>query len=251
MPLEVRGLAKRFGPLRAVHDLAFDVPRQGGITALIGPNGAGKTTTFNLISGFLAPDAGQVLFEGREITGWPAHRVARAGLARSFQDMRIFPGMPVLDNVAIGVADQPGENPLRALLEIARCRRQERSNRRRAAELLDFVGLGSLQAALASELSYGQQKLVSLARLLALGPRLLMLDEPTAGLDPVIREEMCALMRRLAGQGTAILLIEHNMEVVRAVADRTIFLADGTAVAAGATAEILGDRELARLYFGM
>jgi ABC-type branched-subunit amino acid transport system ATPase component len=250
MALEVRGLEKRFGALAATRDLTFDVPAQG-VTALIGPNGAGKTTAFNLISGFLRPDGGEVRLDGRSITGWPAHRVARAGVARSFQDMRIFTGMTVLDNVAIGAAGQPGESPLRALVQLVHCHRQERANRLRAAALLDFVGLGGKRDALASELSYGQQKLVSLARLLALGPRLLMLDEPTAGLDPVIREAMCGLMRRLVEQGTAILLIEHNMEVVRAVAERTVFLADGTAIAAGPTAAILGDRELARLYFGM
>jgi ABC-type branched-subunit amino acid transport system ATPase component len=250
MALEVDGLAKSFGALRATRELCFEVPPRG-ITALIGPNGAGKTTAFNLISGFLRPDAGRIRFDGRDITGWPPHRIARAGLARSFQDMRIFAGMTVLDNVAIGTTAQPGENPLRALAQALRCAREERANRGRAEELLAFVGLAAKRAALASELSYGQQKLVSLARLLALGPRLLMLDEPTAGLDPVIREEMCGLMRRLVEQGIAILLIEHNMEVVRAVAERTVFLAEGTAIAAGPTADILADRDLARLYFGM
>ncbi|MEQ9152589.1 MAG: ABC transporter ATP-binding protein [Parvibaculum sp.] len=248
--LHTEGLQKSYGGLQATRGLSFEVEERC-ITALIGPNGAGKTTAFNLISGFERPDAGRVTFRGKDITGWTPHRIATAGLARSFQEVRIFERMTALENVMVARPHQSGENPFLALAVPQRLRRDERLNREQAVEMLDFVGLADKRQALAEELSYGQQKLVSIARMLAVGPSLMLLDEPASGLDPIIREHMVKLMKRLVEDGKSILLIEHNMEIVREVADKVVFLAEGATVASGTAEEVLADRDLARLYFGL
>jgi branched-chain amino acid transport system permease protein len=248
--LRVQRLAKRFGGIAAISDLSFDIDEHC-ITGLIGPNGAGKTTIFNLITGFLRPDAGTVTFAGRDITGLPPQRLAYLGLARSFQDIRLFGQLTVRDNVALAVPHQAGERLVPALLAPRRVRREERQVRERSMELLRFVGMADKSDALADDLSYGQQKLVLIARLLALDPKLMLLDEPCSGLDPAMLQRVTDLLRELVAQGRTVLLIEHNMDVVREVAENVVFLSEGRAQASGRTADILADAVLTQVYFGM
>lgn len=248
--LQVEGLAKRFGGLAAVSELSFDV-FPNCVTGLIGPNGAGKTTIFNLITGFLAPDAGRVRFAGADIAGASPQRLARAGIARSFQEIRLFGQLSVCDNVALAIPGQSGERLLPALFNPWRVRRENSDAHRRAMELLGFVGMDHKADARADDLSYGQQKLVLIARLLALDPKLILLDEPCSGLDPNMLARVIDLLRTLVAQGRTILMIEHNMDVVRAVADRVVFLSEGRAQASGPTDEILADAALTKIYFGM
>jgi ABC-type branched-subunit amino acid transport system ATPase component len=248
--LRVTGLAKRFGGLAAVSDLSFDVAEHC-ITGLIGPNGAGKTTIFNLVTGFLTPNAGRVDFAGQDITGFSPQRLARLGLARSFQEIRLFGQLSVRDNVALAIPGQSGERLGPALFAPWRVRRENAATSRRAMELLGFVGMDAKAFARADDLSYGQQKLVLISRLLALEPRLILLDEPCSGLDPNMLERVVRLLRELVAQGRTILLIEHNMDVVRELAERVVFLSEGRAQASGPTADILADAALTKIYFGM
>ncbi len=248
--LEVFRLSKRFGGVAAVRDLSFTV-EAGRITGLIGPNGAGKTTIFNLVTGFLPADSGTVRFAGENIIGIKPHRLVRRGMARSFQDMRLFGQMSVCDNVAMAVPNQMGERIGAALFRFATVRQERAATRARAMELLGFVGMAHKAAALADDLSYGQQKLVLIARLLALEPSLLLLDEPCSGLDPVMLDRVIRLLQALTEQSRTIVLIEHNMDVVRAVADTVVFLAEGQALASGPTEAILADPALTKIYFGM
>jgi branched-chain amino acid transport system permease protein len=248
--LSCEGLTKRFGGLTAVNDLSFEVA-EGRITALIGPNGAGKTTIFNLITRFLPPDAGVVRFRSRELQKETPDRIARLGVARSFQDIRLFSRMTVLDNVMLGFPRQEGENLLYALLAPGAVARSERRRQERAREILQFVGLEQKSEAPAEELSYGQQKLLLIGRLMALQPSVLLLDEPCSGLDPNMLARVSGRLRELSDQGATILLIEHNMDVVRALAHYVVFLSEGRALAAGPTEEILGDRSLTKIYFGL
>jgi branched-chain amino acid transport system permease protein len=248
--LQVVGLSKQFGGLAAVSELSFDV-EPGCITGLIGPNGAGKTTIFNLVTGFLPPDTGTITFAGQDITGQSPQRLARLGLARSFQDIRLFGQLSVCDNVTLAVPGQVGERWGPTLFAPLRVRRQNAEVRLRAMDLLRFVGMDHKADALGDDLSYGQQKLVLIARLLALEPRLMLLDEPCSGLDPNMLDRVIELLRELVAQGRTILLIEHNMDVVRAVTERVVFLSEGRAQASGPTAEILADAALTKIYFGM
>ncbi len=248
--LEVEGLAKSFGGVAAVQGLSFTVPR-GEVTGLIGPNGAGKTTIFNLVSGFLPADGGTIRFDGAEVRGMKPHALVRRGMARSFQDIRLFGRLSVQDNVAMAVPGQAGDRLLPALFAPRRVRSQSAAARSRAAELLDFVGMGHKAQAQADDLSYGQQKLVLIARLLALEPSLLLLDEPCSGLDPTMLDRVIKLLAELTRQRRTVVLIEHNMDVVRAVAQRVVFLAEGRALASGPTEAILADAGLTKIYFGM
>ena len=248
--LEVSGLNKQFGGVAAVRDLSFQVAEHR-ITGLIGPNGAGKTTIFNLVTGFLPADSGVIRFAGQDVGGMAPHLRARLGMARSFQDIRLFGQMPVLDNVAMAFPNQGGERLLPALFAPRRVRCEAAASRARAMELLEFVSMSNKAAALADDLSYGQQKLVLIARLLALDPALLLLDEPCAGLDPTMLDRVTELLRALTAQGRTVLLIEHNMDVVRAVAQHVVFLAEGHALASGPTEAILADPALTKIYFGM
>ncbi len=236
--LSVQGLSKQFGGRAAVQglDLALD---EGVITALVGPNGAGKTTFFNLVTGNLRADAGRVSLSGRAITGMAPHRVARLGVARSFQDLRLFTHMSVRDNVLASVERRAW------LWQPAGVARRE------AAEAaLDRTGLLALARARAVDLSYAEAKFLSLARILATGARIWLLDEPASGLDPASRSRFMALLRGAVADGVTICLIEHNLDIVTALADRIAFLDQGRKLAEGAPADIIHDPALRAIYFG-
>ena len=250
MALELVGIAKAFGGVQAVTDVSFRC-EPGRITALVGPNGAGKTTLFNLISGLLLPDAGTISYRGKRIDGLPPWAVARHGIGRLFQDVRVFGRMSVLDNVRAAFPDQLGERVWNTVLRRRRVREQEHAITARAMELLEAVGVAEGAALLSGNLSFGQQKLVALARLLAADAQVLLLDEPTAGVAPHLVERLLATISTIASAGKAILLIEHDMRVVAKTADHVYFMDKGRVISAGIPGEVLEDPGVRAAYLGV
>lgn len=241
--LEVSGLRKRFGGLKAVDGVDLAV-QPGERRAVIGPNGAGKTTLFNLITGYLRPDAGTVTFGGQDVTGLPTHRVSRAGIGRAFQITSIFPGLTVHDNVQLGVLAR--ERQTRLPFGSVRGRHAGE-----VAEILDAVGLDEVAGERAGNLSHGDQRALELAISLALRPRLLLLDEPTAGMAPAETNRTMDLVRRIAAERSlTVLFCEHDMEVVFGTADRVLVLHQGAPLADGTPDEVRADPEVQRVYLG-
>ncbi|HEY0877515.1 MAG TPA: ABC transporter ATP-binding protein [Zeimonas sp.] len=229
--LEVQGIGKSFGGLRAVDDLSFHVDT-GEIVGLLGPNGSGKTTALHLISGALRPDRGSVLFQGRELTGAAPHRIARAGIARTFQLVRVFQTMTVRENVQAGLMFGRGDH------------------RADPTALLARVGLVAHAARPAQQLTYIDQKRLELARALALEPKLLLLDEWLAGLNPSELVEAVALVRALRGTGMTVLMVEHVMDAIRSLCDRCVVMNSGSKIAEGTPREVLSDRRVIQAYLG-
>ncbi len=247
--LEVRGLGRRFGGLQAVADLSFTVTA-GAIKAVIGPNGAGKTTLFNLVSGYARPDTGSVRFCGEEVTGLPPHELAGRGMARTFQQIQLVPGMSVIENVLTGRHRHTRAGFVAGLLRLPGSVREARGARERCLEVLDFLGLASLADAEAVSLAYGQQRLVELARALASEPRLLLLDEPAAGLNMRETEELAGTISRINATGLTVLLVEHDMGLVMNISGEILVLGAGRRVAEGAPREIQRDPDVIRIYLG-
>jgi branched-chain amino acid transport system ATP-binding protein len=247
--LTVERLTRRFGGLTAVSDVSFEVPDRR-VTALIGPNGAGKTTLFNTISGVFPPHEGRVRFDGTDITGWPAHRITKLGLGRTFQNVQLFPNLNALENVAVARYCRHASGLVDALLWRRRDRAERRERRARAEDLLESVGLGDKRLRMPGELPYGDQRRLEIARALATEPTLLILDEPTAGMVAREAEEIVALMRRLCASGITLLLIEHNMNVVMSVSDKIVVLNFGSKIAEGTAAEIERNPDVIEAYLG-
>lgn len=244
--LRCEAVRQSFGGVHALAgvDLCCAGP---GIAAIIGPNGAGKTTLFNVVTGFLKADGGRCFFGEREITGLPPHRIARLGVARTFQDLRLIFQVSALDNVVLARPDQKGERAWNALLG-AGVAREETANRAEALRLLRFVGLETKAGELAGELSYGQQKLLSLACCLATNAGILLLDEPFAGVHPQMADHIGDLLVELRDEGKLIVFIEHDLATVRRIADRVIVLDAGRVLAEGPPAEVLDRPEIAEAY---
>jgi branched-chain amino acid transport system ATP-binding protein len=249
--LAVEGLTKSFGGFTAVADVALSV-EAGAIHAVIGPNGAGKTTLFNLITGVLAPSTGRLVFEGQDITGWRPDRVTARGVARTFQNIRLFREMTVVENVMVGAHCRTSGGFLAAIAQPPwRLSPGERETIRRADDLLDLVGLAGKRDVAADLLTLVEQRRLEIARALASGPRLLLLDEPAAGMTPPEIEEANRLIMRIRGRGVTVLLTEHHMSLVMQVSDRITVLNYGKKIAEGDPETVRRDPEVLAAYLGL
>jgi ABC-type branched-subunit amino acid transport system ATPase component len=248
--LEVRGLTRRFGGLVAVSEVDLVIPA-GGIVGLIGPNGAGKTTVFNLITGLLRPDEGDIRLDGGSLVGLRPHAIVSRGIARTFQSIRLFQNMSVLDNVLVGEHCRLHASVAGAVFRPSPVVEEEARARARARDLLGFVGLGDKALEMAKNLAYGDQRRLEIARALATEPRLLLLDEPTAGMNPRETDTLTELIGLLRGElALAVLLIEHHMEVVMGISDRITVLDYGVRIAEGTPSEIRRDAAVIEAYLG-
>jgi len=243
--LKVDSLSKHFNGLQAVRDVSFTI-QKGTVTSLIGPNGAGKTTLFNMICGYLKPDKGTVNFQGKELNGSPPHAIASMGIGRTFQNLRVIKMLTVLDNVLLSFSDRHMKG-FPGIFNVLR-KDPEAKNRERAKELLDFVCLSEKADNSAGSLSYGQQKLLSLACCLALNPAILLLDEPVAGVNQEMIINILALLRNLRDKGIAVFFIEHNLGAVMEVSDRLIVMDEGSIIADGIPSVMKEDPAVIEAY---
>ena len=247
--LSVRGVGKRFGGLQAVGDVSFDVAN-GSIKALIGPNGAGKTTLFNLISGVLPPDAGEILFDGTAVQGKQPFEIAALGMARTFQHIRLFPKMTVLENVMVGRHVHSRAGFFAGMLSLPYTWSEERRIREKSLEILELLGIAGIAQSEATSLAYGQQRVVELGRALACEPRLLLLDEPAAGLNMRETNDMGNLISRIREMGITVLLVEHDMSLVMKISDEVVVLCYGEKIADDRPLAIQKNLEVIRVYLG-
>lgn len=248
--LELKDISKSFDGLKAIDSISISV-QQGKITSLIGPNGSGKTTIFNVISGFLRSDKGSVFYREKEITNFAPHKIACLGVGRLFQDIRIFPKLSLLDNVLLAKKFQLGENPFISLFFRKKMNCIEKYNLEESISWIELVGLESKKDFLAENLSYGEQKLLSIACLLAGDSNLLLLDEPTSGVHSTMLKSILKLLRQLTEQGKTIVIIEHNMMVVNEISDWVMLLNNGKLISFGLPDEIINDPVFEEIYLGV
>jgi branched-chain amino acid transport system ATP-binding protein len=247
--MEIKNLTMKFGGLVALDDVSFNIKR-GEILGLIGPNGAGKTTCFNAMTGVYKPTSGDVLLEGVSLKGVKQHRITRRGLARTFQNIRLFGEMTALENVVVGLDARHRTSVLGALLRLPRHTREEKSAVERGMALLEFVGIADHAGTLSRHLPYGHQRRLEIARALATDPKVLCLDEPAAGFNPAEKEDLMVLIRQIRADGYTVLLIEHDMRLVMGVTDRIVVLEFGKKLADDTPVAIRNDPRVVAAYLG-
>jgi neutral amino acid transport system ATP-binding protein len=247
--LRVEGVTHAFGGVKAVDNCSLSV-KAGAITALIGPNGAGKSTLVNIVSGFYRLQHGRVVFDGRETGGWPSYRVARTGLIRTFQISRDYGGMSVLENMMVPPQSQAGESLFNALFRPRHVAKDEKRHLEKAFKLLDTFGLYAKRDDYARNLSGGQKRLLEMARALMADPKLLLLDEPMAGVNPALAEQLAAHILELSTTGVTFLMIEHNLGIVDQICEQVIVMANGSTLATGTMADLREHPEVVEAYLG-
>ena len=247
--LAVRAVSKVFGGLKAVDSVSFDV-KQGQVFTMIGPNGAGKTTLFNILTGVYRPSSGEIVFDGKSIGGLPPHKVTRLGIARTFQNIRLFGYLPAVENVMVGRHCRMHAKLWDSMFTSPLARHEEKAVRARAMELMHFVGVARFAEDLARNLSYGDQRRLEIARALASDPSLLLLDEPAAGLNPAEKTALGKLIHQIRDLGITVFLIEHDMKVVMGISDEIVVLDHGAKIAEGAPAVVRADRQVIEAYLG-
>ncbi len=248
--LEIVGISKRFGGLAAVNDISFHV-EQGQICSLIGPNGAGKTTLFNLISAIFRPSAGQILFDGRDLTKLPTHALARLGIARTFQNLAVFKHETVVNNLLVGMHTRLRTDPLSAVVFFGRARAEEIKARERVEEIIDFLEIEDIRDHPVGSLPYGLQKRVELGRALAISPKLLLLDEMASGMNQEEREDIARFILDLKEElGMTVLMVEHDMGIVMDISDHVCVMNEGRKIAEGPPPKVARDEAVIAAYLG-
>jgi branched-chain amino acid transport system ATP-binding protein len=247
--LVVKGLTKQFGGVKAVQDVSFSIAG-GTVHSVIGPNGAGKTTLFNLITGIYAPTSGEIRFDDQAVAGAPPYELARMGMSRTFQNLQVCMNMSAIENVMVGAHLKLSQGLLQSVLHLPGLRRADRTCRERAAELMDFVGVGAYRNAHASQMPYGALKRLEIARALAAQPKMILLDEPAAGLNDTETHEVEALIRRIADSGVTVVLVEHDMKLVMNLSDHILVLDYGKKLAEGTAEQVRANPDVIAAYLG-